>query len=204
MRWRCSKVPVRGPPDPVLVHYSGNDDSIAPVTYIFCLHGWVPERYKLWSMNAQGVYEVHPSAWVRVFDNFCEDTFRTTFFNSRRCRITFIGCILMSGSDQFLCFADVTSDSTKDFISIRNIFVHEWGNYPTMIGPTCSNYTCWAYVPITSQKGFSQRSNHERLRLKRIESKRVDIERYLARVLQDMRDDVAVNYTFPPLRSMRR
>ena len=48
-------VPVPEPPDPVRVHYSGSDDSIYPVTYIVCLHGQVPARYELWSLNAQGV-----------------------------------------------------------------------------------------------------------------------------------------------------
>ena len=68
-----------------------------------------------------------------------------------------------------------------------------------MIGPTCYDYTCRAYVPITSQKGFRQRCNHERLRLKWVESKRVALECHLARVRQDVRDDVATNYTFLPL-----
>ena len=148
---RHYNVAERGPPDTILVHYSGSDAAIALVTYIICLHGWVPKMYKLWSMNAQGVREVHPFARVRLFDDFCEDTFWATFFNSQICRIPFIGRRLINRSVQFLCFADVTSDSTKDVISTRNIFVHEWGNYPTMIWPTCSNYTCRAYVPITQR-----------------------------------------------------
>ena len=105
----------------------------------------------------------------------------------------------MNGSVQFIRFADVTSDSTSNIISTRNIFVHLWGDCPNLIGPTCSNYTCRAYVPITIQKGFNQRCNHERLRLKWVERKRVAFERHLARVRQDMSDDVAENYTFPPL-----
>ena len=166
MRRRCSNVPVCDPPDPVLVHYSGSDASIAPVTYIVCLHRRVPERYELWSMNAQGVHEVHTFARVRLFGDFCEDTFRTTFFNLQRCRIHFIGRRLLNSSVDFLRFSDVTSDNTKDVVSTRNILVHEWGNYPTMIGPNCSNYTFRSYVPITSQKGFRQQCNHGRLRLK--------------------------------------
>ena len=39
MRRRHPNVPVRGPPDPVLVHFSGSDASIAPVTYVVCLRG---------------------------------------------------------------------------------------------------------------------------------------------------------------------
>ena len=129
---------------------------------------------------------------------FREYTFWTTLFNLRGCRITFIGQRPLNGSVEFIEFTDVTSDSTKSVVSTRNIFVHEWGSYPTMIGPTCSNYTCHAYVPITSQKGFSQRCNHERLCLKWAKSKRVALECHLARACQEMRDDVAANYTPPP------
>ena len=187
MRRRCPNVPVCGTPDPVLVHYSGSNASIAPVIYIVCLHGRVPERYELWSLNAQGVCEIYLFAQIRLFDDFREDTFRTTFFNSRRCRIPFIGRRSLNGSVDFIRFADVTSDSTKDIISTRNIFVHEWGTYPTMVGTTSSNYTCFAYVPITSQKGFRQRCNHERLRLKWVEGKRVALEYHLVGVRQDIR-----------------
>ena len=56
MRRRRSNVPVRSPPDTVLVHYSSNDDSSDPVTYIVCLRGRVPKRYELWSFNAKGVH----------------------------------------------------------------------------------------------------------------------------------------------------
>ena len=68
-----------------------------------------------------------------------------------------------------------------------------------MIGPTVSNYTCCAYVPITSQKGFRQRCNHERLRLKWVKGKRVALEGHLDIVRQYMHDEVAVNYTFSPM-----
>ena len=172
----------RGPPDPILVRYPGSDAAASPVTYIVCLHAREPEEYRLWSLNTQGVCEVHPFARVRLFDNFREDTFRTNFYNSQRCRILFIGRRSLNSSSQFIRFADVTSDSTSNIISTRNIFVHPWGNYPTMIEPTCSNYTCRVYVPITCQKGFNQRCNHERLRLKWVEHKRVAFERHLARV----------------------
>ena len=84
MRLRHPNAPVRGPPDPVWAHYSGNDDSIYPVTYIVCLHGRVPERYELWSLNAQGAHKVHPFARIQLLDDFREANFQTTFFNSRR------------------------------------------------------------------------------------------------------------------------
>ena len=166
---------------------------------IFCLHGRVPERYELWSLNAQGFREVHLFARVKLFDDFAEDTFRSTFFNSRRCRIPFIGRRSLNGSVEFIRFADVISDSTSNIISTRNIFVHPWGKYPTLIGPTCSNYTCQAYVHITCQKGFNQCCDHGRLRLKWVERKRVAFEQHLVRVRQDMSDDVTANYVFPSL-----
>ena len=153
MRLRRSNVPVCGPPDPILVHYSGSNASIALMTYIVYLHGRVPERYKLLILNAQGVCKVNPLAQIRLFEDFREDTFRTTFFNSQRCRIPIIGRILLNGSVKFIKFADVTSDSIKSVISTRNIFVHKWGTYPTIIGPAYSNYTFRVYVPLTSQKG---------------------------------------------------
>ena len=64
MRMRHPIVPVRAPPDPVRVFYSGSDDTIEQVPYIVCLNGWVPEMYKLWDLNAQGVREVHLFARV--------------------------------------------------------------------------------------------------------------------------------------------
>ena len=84
MCWRRPNAPVRGPPAPVLVHYSGSGDGIDRFTYTFCLHGWVLERYKLWSLKAQGVFEVHPFAQIRLLDDFREDTSKTTFFNLQR------------------------------------------------------------------------------------------------------------------------
>ena len=140
MRRRRSNVAVRGTPDPVLVRYPGSDASVSPVTYIVCLHGRVPGEYKLWSLNAQGVREVHPFDRVRLFDDFREDTFRTTFYNSRRCRIPFIGQRSLNGSVQFRCFADVTSD-TEVVIYTPNLFVHKWGTNPTTLWSTVSNFT---------------------------------------------------------------
>ena len=43
------------------------------------------------------------------------------------------------------------------------------------------------------------RKGHERLRLRWVERKIVALEGHLARVHQDMRDDVAANYNPPPL-----
>ena len=198
MRRRRPNVPFHEPPDPILVHYSGSDASIALVTHIFCLHGRVPERYDLWSLNEQGVCKVHPFARIRLLDDFRADTSQTTLFNSRRCRIPFIGRISLNGSVEFIQFSGVTSD-TEGVISTPNIFVHELDTNPTMLLPTVSNFTRHVYVPITSQKGFHQRCNHDHLVLKWVEGKRVALEDHFARVRQDMHDDVAANGAFPPV-----
>ena len=79
MRPRHPIVPVRGPPDPVWVFYSGSNFSINMVSYIVCLRGRLPERYELWSLNAQGVREAHPFAQIRILGGFREATFRTFF-----------------------------------------------------------------------------------------------------------------------------
>ena len=139
---------------------------------------------------------VHPTGRVKLFDLFAEDNFRSTFFNSRRCRVLFIGRRSVNGSIKFIRFADVIADSTQDIISTRNIFVHPWGKYPTLIGPSCSKYSCRAYIPITYQKVLNQRCEHERLRLLWVERKIIVFERNLARVCDHMSDAVAMNYVF--------
>ena len=64
MRMRHPIVPVRAPPDPVQVLYSGSDDTIEQVPYIPYINGRVPKMYKLWALDAQGVRKVHPFARV--------------------------------------------------------------------------------------------------------------------------------------------
>ena len=113
--------------------------------------------------------------------------------------VPFIGQRYLNSSVEFIRFANVILESTSNIISTRNIFVRTWGKYPTLIEPTCSNYTCRAYVPITCQKGFNQRCDHERLCLLWVEWKRVAFERHLGRVCQHMSDDVTMNYVFPSL-----
>ena len=102
---------------------------------------------------------------MQLFTLFDENNFRSTFYDSRKCRVPFIGRKGLNGSVEFIRYLDVTSDSTLDIISTKNILVHSWGKHPTMIGPTCFNYTCRAYVPITCQEGFNKRCEHERQRL---------------------------------------
>ena len=102
MSRRRSNVAERGLPDPIFVRYTGSDAAASSIAYIVCLNGRVTERYKLWSLNAQGVCEVHPIARVKLFDDFAEDNFRSNFINSRRCRILFIGQRLVNGSVEFI------------------------------------------------------------------------------------------------------
>ena len=47
-------------------------------------------------------------------------------------------------------------------------------------------------LPITFH-GLVLRSNHERLRLKRVESKRICVEELLAIIRQDIRDEIRAN-----------
>ena len=68
-----------------------------------------------------------------------------------------------------------------------------------MIGPTCSNYTCRAYVPITCQEDFYKRCEHERRRLLFVEWERIDFQRHLAMVRDEMSHDKALDYLVPPV-----
>ena len=160
---RCrSNVARSGTADPVLVRYACSYAAAPSVSYIVCINGRVPERYEVWCLNRHGVSEVHLPARVKLFTLFDENTFRSTFYDSRICRVTFIGRKGLNGSVNFISYSDVTSDCASDIISTQNILVHSWVKYPNMIGPTCSNYTCRAYVPITCQEGFNKRCEHER------------------------------------------
>ena len=60
--------------------------------------------------------------------------------------------------------------------------------------PNVSNITLRAYSLPDTFHGLVLRSNQERLRLKRIELKRISVKEYLARVRQDIRDEVAANF----------
>ena len=130
-----------------------------------------------------------------------EDTFRSIFYISQTCRVIFIGRRSVNGSVDFIRFLNIVEDSTSEIISSRNIFVHCWGEYPTLIDPLCSRYTSRAYVPITSQKGFDQRCKHERLCLLFSDRKRdasAAARRNVFSVRDIRRDDVNMSYEFPP------
>ena len=136
MSRRRSNVARLGTLDPVLVRYDGSDAAAPSVSYIFCINGRVPERYEVWCLNGHGVCEFHLTARVKLFDLFDENNFWSTFYDSRRCCVPFIGCKGLNGSVEFILYLDVIADSTSDIISTRNIFVHSWGKYPTMIWPS--------------------------------------------------------------------
>ena len=157
------------------------------------------ERYEVWRLNRDGVCKVHLTARVKVFIFFDENTFRSTFNDSRGFRVPFIGLKGLKGSVKFLHYSDVTSDSSCHIISTQNIFIHSWGQYPTMIVPTCSNYTSCAYVPITCQEGFKKWCNHERRRLLFVERERLAFQRHLVMVRDEMSHDIALNYFRRPV-----
>ena len=75
-------IPVRAPPQPIAVLWSGSADALK-VPYIRCLNGRVPEEFEVWDLVEDGVREVHPYARVRLLSEFREDTFHTHFFNAR-------------------------------------------------------------------------------------------------------------------------
>ena len=66
-----------------------------------------------------------------------------------------------------------------------------------MIPANVSNITRRAYDHICSLHRFVLRSNHDRLRLKQIELKRIRFDELLARICQDVRDDVPTNVCAP-------
>ena len=102
MSRRRSNVARLGTTDRVLVRYAGSDDAAPSVSYIVCINGRVPERYEVWCLNGHGVREVHLTVRVKLFDLFDENTFRSTFYDSRRCRVPFIGSKGLNDSFEFI------------------------------------------------------------------------------------------------------
>ena len=91
MSRRRSNVTRPGTLDPVLVSYAGSDAAAPSVCYSVCLNGRVPERYEVWRLNRHGVREVHLTDRVKLFTLFDENTFQSTFYDSQRFRVPFIG-----------------------------------------------------------------------------------------------------------------
>ena len=145
-----------------------------------------------------GVCEVHLYATVKLLSEFREDTFHTFFCNSRRFQIPFLGRRALNNSAEFLDVVCTTQHVGSCVNCTPNIFVHSWVVNPTdMIPSIVSTITRRAYDPIVSFYGFILRSTHERLRLKRIELTHILVEKYLARIRQDVRDEVAANARAP-------
>ena len=169
-------IPVRAPPQPVTVLWSGSADVIE-VPYIRCLYGRVPEDFESWSLADNGVREVHLYARVKLHSKFSEDNFQTLLLNARRFQIPFLGCRALKASVEFLDVVCVTQHVGIRFDYTPNIFVHSWGVNPTdTIPPNFSTITRRAYDTICFFCGFFLRSNNERLRLKRIELKLISFE----------------------------
>ena len=190
-------IPFRAPPQPVQVLCYGSGDKIE-VPYIRCLNCRVLECYEPWALAEDGVREVHPYARVRPLSEFREDTFHTHFFNSRRFQIPLLFRRAVNESVEFIDVVRTTQHVRSRVDYTPNIFVHSWGiNTTDMLHPNVSNITRRAYDPIVSLHGFILGSNHERLRLKRIELKRICVKYYLARIRQVVSDEVAANVRAP-------
>ena len=190
-------IPVRAPPQPVTILRSGSTDMLE-FPYILCLNGWVPEAFELWALTDDRVSDVHPCARVNICSEFREDTFQTFFFIARRFQIPFLGRRALNASVEFLDVVRVTEHVGSRVDYTPNIFVHSWGVNPTdTITANVYTITWHAYDPICYFHGFVLQSNYERLRLKRIELKRIRFEDLLARIHQDVRDDVAANVCSP-------
>ena len=82
MRTPQPAIPFVVPPHLVQALRSGRGGKI-DVPYIRCLDGRVPKDFEHWALAEDKVREVHPSARVKLLENFREDTFHTHFFNAR-------------------------------------------------------------------------------------------------------------------------
>ena len=166
-------IPFHAHPQPVTVLRSVSTDAIK-VPYICCLNGRVPEAFELWALADDGVREVRPYARVKLRSEFREDTLQTFFCTALQFQIPFLGRRALNNSVEFLDVVCTTHHVGSRVDYTPNIFVHSWGVNPTdMIPANVSTITRRAYDPICSFHGSVLRSNHERLRLKRIELKRI-------------------------------
>ena len=158
----------------------------------------MPKAFEVWALAEDGVCKVHPYARVKLRSEFREDTFQTFFFNARQFQIPFLGRRSLNASVEFLVVVRVTQNVVSCVDYTPNIFIHSWGVNPTdTIPANVYTITRRAYDPIRYFCGFVLRSNYERLRQKQIELKRIRFEELLARILQDVRDDVVDNVFSP-------
>ena len=178
------------PPRPVKALRFGRGGEI-DVPYIRCLDGWVPESFELWAFAEDEIREIHTSARIKLIDDFVGDNFNTHFFNVRTFQIPFLGRRSVNMSVEFFDAARATQQFRSCVTSwTENIFFHSWGPYPTMIHHTVSNITRRACDVTVTPHALVLRANHERLRLKRVEWRKTCHRELLARICQDMRDEV--------------
>ena len=190
-------IPFSSPLQPVTVLCSGSGDKIE-VPYIRCLNGRVPKCYELWALAEDGVSKVHPYSRVRLLSEFKEDTFHNHFFNLRQFQIPLLVRRAVNDSAKFLDVFRTNQHVRSRVDYTPNIFVQSWGiNPPDMFPSNVYTTTRRAYDPIVTFNGLVLRSNHERLRSKRIELKHICVEEYLARICQDVKDEVAANVRAP-------
>ena len=151
----------------------------------------MPEAFELLALAEDGVREVHLSSRVKLLDYFREDTFHTHFSNVRRFQILFLGRRSVNTSVGFIHAAHATPQVGSCVATwTENIFVHSLGPYPTMITHTISTIKRRAYdVPVTPHD-LVLGANHKRLRLKRVERRQTLHRELLARICQDMCDEV--------------
>ena len=116
-------IPVRAPPQPVTVLWSGSAEVIE-VPFIRCLHGRVTEAFEVWALAEDGVREVHPYARVKLVSEFRKKTFYTHLFNARRLQIRFLRCRALNASVKFLDVVPVTQHIGSCVDYTPNIFIH--------------------------------------------------------------------------------
>ena len=158
----------------------------------------MPEAFELLALADDGVCKVQPYPRVKLRSEFREDTFQTFFFNARRFQITFLFRRSVNGSVESIEVVRVTQHVGSRVNYTPNMFIYSWGVNPTdTIPPNVYNITWHAYDPICTFHGLVLRCNNERLRLKRIDLKRIHSEELLARIRVYVRDDVVENVFLP-------
>ena len=183
-------IPFVVPPHPAQYLCSGRGAKI-DVPYICCLDGQVTEAFEPWDLAEDGVCKVHPSAGVKLPNNFKEGNFHTHFFNARQIQIPFLGCRSVNMTVKVLNAACATQRvGSRVATQTENICVHSWDPYPTMIPHTVSTIKRRAYdVPVTPH-ALALRANHERLQLIYVERRRTLHRDFLALICQEMCDKV--------------
>ena len=84
-----------------------------------------------------------------------------------------------------------------------NIFIHSWGVNPTdTIPPNVSTITQCDYDPIHYFRGLVLQTNHKRIGQNRIELKHIRFKELLARIQDDVCDNVLNNACSPANRAL--